>query len=225
MNYRALCGIVLFSIIAACVGGGGRKLDFLPPHINTVYFFSFSNESGHPELEPLLRQYLSEEFRAAMPFEIVDRPQDADLVVSGSIRSIFFQALTLTATGAMDKARYYLEMQFSFKDVRTRMLLIEEEPVSALVLINLVSPPVADLEQMRMDMVRAIARHIVHYAKTGRPENVNLMYGYEDQLTDPDGGILIGRERRNLDLDNDGLDDRLQMLHDSDGLTNIRAVE
>ena len=220
----AVAGIVAV-FIAACAVPSGRKTDFLPRHVDSVYIARFENQTEHEDLDTILADFLVESFQQKLPFRLVSDPALAELHVTGEIKHIFFHPLTYTQTGELDQARYYMQVFFSIIDVIEDEEFAFEERASAFEEVNLVTFPVADTSLVREELAKEIASQIVYYAQNGRPENINWMYGYEDRDADVGDGVLIGRERRNLDLNNDGMDDRLQLLEDTDGLTNYRAID
>ncbi|MCK4907653.1 MAG: hypothetical protein KAS64_08885 [Spirochaetes bacterium] len=214
--------MIFLLILSVCnIKNPNVKSVFIPEHINKVYVFHFLNNTKirdfplkiYSEIETLLS--LSNEV------SVVSLPKQADAFVEGSIKRLFYQPMTYTSSGDPDRVRYYLEIDFSFKDIKKGKYLLKNEKVFVVRFINLFTPPIADRILTHDEMIKEISGKIVYLCRTGLRQDLNLMYGYENRVLIEDDGTLIGGEKKNYDTNNDGLDDRYQYLTNSDGLTNI----
>lgn len=213
-------------LLLCCQGcsnsGHYRKTAFIPESLSSLYIFSFLNRSGVSELTGKLRLELEIQFMRDGNLAMADTPGLADVALEGEISKLFLQALTRDPTGNIDRARYVLFVKFTLKDIKNGVILLAERTAFAVTFVQLLTVPVTDLRDAREVLVEQISRSVVYYCINGQPADQNRMYGHEDKHPDKNDTLLIGKPRANRDKNNDGVDDRLQNLTNSDGLTNYR---
>lgn len=210
-------GAALFLLLcgASCnISNPYKRSNFIPPHVNTVYVFTFLNETKYPNLQELLRRQLEQEVSKSGAIALGKDLRFADAVLEGKINRFFLQEINRTPAGLIDQARYCLILEFSLKDVKKNEYLMTNQSITVIRKVSLQTPPVDDLNLVRDSMVSNITFNVVRYCTTGERDDFNLLYGFEDKPLIDDDGTLIGKPPANYDVNNDGIDDRLQ------GLTN-----
>lgn len=213
--------LLVTAMWAACNYTPHKQATFIPGHISRVYIFNFLNRSKNREIAVKLVRELERVLDTNQEMGSTADLEKADAIIEGTITRLFFQPLTHTRLGDIDKARYYLETVFSFKDIKKQKYLLKDETLGVVRIVNLHSQPVSDLVQSLDDMLEESAKKITQFCTTGIRPDMNAMYGYEDKPQIEDDGTIIGGQRKNYDRNNDGIDDRYQSLTNSDGLTNI----
>jgi hypothetical protein len=206
--------LLLFGAAACNISNPYKRSNFIPAHVNTVYVFTFLNETKYPNLQELLRRNLEQEVSRSGAIALGKELRFADAVLEGRINKLFLQEINRTPAGLIDQARYCLVLDFSLKDVKKNEYLMTNQPITVIRKVSLQTPPVDDLNLVRESMVSNITFNVVRYCTTGERDDFNLMYGFEDKPLIDDDGTLIGKPAANYDVNNDGIDDRLQ------GLTN-----
>jgi hypothetical protein len=212
---------VLLISANSCGFTANKPAVFIPPHLNDVYVFTFRNDLLHRDLAHNLLDEVEKRLKAVELIRLLEVPAGADGVIEGTLHRLFFQPTVFTPDGRIDQARYCLELDFSFRDLVKDRLLLENEKILVVRVVSLLSPPVSDLVLIQEAMVVEAAERIVRLVTTGMRDDINLMYGYEDQMKVEDDGTLIGKPRRNFDLNNDGIDDRYQTLTNGAAPTNF----
>lgn len=216
----ALAVAALLAVAGGCAGTPNKRPRFIPDHVGSVYVFNFLNATRHRELGARFVDELEGCFGRSALLKTVPLPKSADAVVEGRVTRLFFQAVNRTGTGEMDRARWYLEVEFSFRDTREKTDLLTRETVSVARFVNFFTPPVADRTVVLEEMVRELADKLVQFCVSGERRDLNAMYGYENQPLIEDDGTLIGKERKNYDKNNDGIDDRYQTFMTNTSATN-----
>jgi len=207
--------------LSCSISNPSKTVIFIPPHVHSVYVFTFINETGVKGIQNKLRNALQNFILKSTKVSLSRDLRFADAVLQGSIKRLFIQEIDRTSAGWIDKARYCLILNFSLKDIVRNQVLMTNQTITAIQRIRLQTPPLDELVKVREQIVSNISHRIIRYCTTGERDDFNLMYGFEDKPLIDDDGTLVGRKRKNYDLNNDGIDDRLQKPQKSDGLTNI----
>ena len=215
--FMACFSLSLLLASSCTISNPYKRPIFIPEHINTVYVFTFPNNTKFPGLQETVRRYLEMEVSRNSMIALTRDLRFADAVLQGEIKSLFIQEIDRTPSGQIDRARYCLVLDFSLKDVAKNTYLMTNQEISLVRKIQLYSQPVTDLPMIRLEMVSNISWNIIRYATAGERDDFNKMYGFEDKPLIDDDGTLIGKPPANYDTNNDGIDDRLQ------GITNTTA--
>jgi len=219
--------LICFAFIANLIISFGCMIDnpnkkqvFIPTHIKKIYVFNFLNYTKNDRIVSLLHNELENGIAFSSDISLVKMVTVANGTIEGKIKKLFLQAISRLATGEIDEARYVLQVQVSLDDILKQKKLIDGIVITVVEKVRLRTGQVSDLNLVLDAMAKKMASKIVTMFETGEVPDINAMYGYEDRTFENYSGTLIGKERKNYDLNNDGIDDRYQPFVNTNQITN-----
>ncbi len=113
-------------LAAAALAGCGYHLvgtsSFLPPELDTLYVERFANNTSWVDVDQRLLEAVTREWLRRRRFVIVDDPDDAKLVLSGTVNAVMISPVTFDDRGRATTFQMVVNTRIQLKDVR------EEEP-------------------------------------------------------------------------------------------------
>lgn len=207
-----LAGLLLAFI--ACTSAPSRYPGFIPDDLKAVYVFSVMGPATVSRMATRMTGEIIRLLSAQRKVYPVDELPLADGLIEARIERFFLEPLSRSADGKIDRARWCCEVEFSFRDTRRKILLLDRSHLTGVRRVQLVSPPVSDLATVSEEIADELSAWIVDWCLSGKPPHYNSLFGYEDLPEREKEGVLIGKPKVNKDINNDGVDDSLQ------GLTN-----
>ncbi len=125
---------ILSALTAVLLGGcaGYSNQCLYPSDIETIYVEMFDNTTFRRGQEYELTDAVAKRIELETPYKIVSDRSRADTVISGKIVSVSEPVLTgEKETGRPLEKQSEIKAEFSWKDLRTGELLIEQQSVSA----------------------------------------------------------------------------------------------
>jgi len=211
---RVAGSVLACFIFAACATAPSRHPDFVPDDLKAVYVFSVMAPADAGRMAARMTREIVRLLSSQRKVYPVDELPLADGLIEVRVERIFLEPVSRSADGKVDRARWCCEVEFSFRDTRRKSLLLDRSRLIGVRQVQLVTPPVTDLETVSESMADQISAWIVDWCMSGKPPRYNPLFGYEHLPDTDSNGILIGKPRANRDKNNDGIDDALQ------GLTN-----
>jgi len=127
-----------FIVLAACLAfaGCGYHLvgtsSYLPAEIETLHVKLFENQTARADMDQRVGEALNLEWVRRGRFELVDRPADAELVLSGTILRLSVIPVSFDANGRATEYQMTLTTAVRLEDVRGEdpVLLWEDKAFS-----------------------------------------------------------------------------------------------
>ncbi len=210
----------LIAVSGCMIDNPNKKSVFIPSHIKKLYVFNFLNYTKNDRIVSLLRNELDNGIAFSSDISLVKIVTEANGTIEGKISSLFLQPISRLSTGEIDEARYVLQVEVSLDDLVKQKKLFDKVAISVVEIVRLRTGQVTDMNLILDSMAKKMAGKIVLMLETGEIPDINSMYGYEDRVFENDNGTLIGKERKNYDLNNDGIDDRQQPFLNTNQMTN-----
>lgn len=206
---RTLVCLVALAV-SGCASTPSRHPDFVPETIKSVYVFSVRAPTDARQQAARMTSEMQRLLSVQRKVFPVDELALADGLIEAKIERVFIDPLTRSADGKIDKARWCLDVEFSFKDVKKKTFLLERCKLSGVREIQLMTSPVTDTRKTAEIMADEMAAWIVDWCMSGQPPRYNPLFGYEHLPDTESDGLLIGKPRVNRDKNNDGIDDAQQ---------------
>jgi hypothetical protein len=114
------------SLIATIVGCGyhfGAEGSGLPPQAKTIYVEKFTNQSRYTGMEDRFDRYLKDEIAQHKRLELVDDPDQADLVLSGELLYITKLAVATNSVGEPTEYTQTLSADAQLIDHHTKQVI------------------------------------------------------------------------------------------------------
>ncbi|MBV8774173.1 MAG: LptE family protein [Deltaproteobacteria bacterium] len=123
--------VPLLTMLAACGYHFGAEGSGLPPQAKTIYVEKFTNRSRYTGLDDQFDRYLKDEIAQHKRLQLVDDPQQADLVLSGEF---FYHTTLAAATNAVSEPVDYtqtLNANAQLTDQHTKQIIWKSTGLSA----------------------------------------------------------------------------------------------
>jgi curli biogenesis system outer membrane secretion channel CsgG len=119
--------LVLVLLAALATPGCGYALAgrgaFIPAYINVVGIPQLVNATAFFELEQILTQKIRTEFIGRGRYTVVNDPEGADAVVTGTVTAVYVQPVGFTEQQLASRYQFTLTMNVQFTDTRTSQIL------------------------------------------------------------------------------------------------------
>jgi len=116
--------------LGGCVGYSNQSL--YTQNVATIYVEMFQNESFRRNAEYVVTDALAKRIEVETPYKIVSSKSRADSVISGTITSMDENVLAgERETGRPLEKQFIIRAKFSWKNLKTGELIIENEVVKA----------------------------------------------------------------------------------------------
>lgn len=114
--------VVICGWLTACGYRFTSAADSLGEEVRRVYIAPFENRTAEAYLENLFREAFAERFSRGGRFQMVDSRAEADVVLKGTVRSLYTQALSYrkeSLAAAEERATVTLEISLEKRDGKT----------------------------------------------------------------------------------------------------------
>ena len=113
---------VVLAMLAAVLGGCGYHLvgtaSFLPPELDMLYVERFANNTTWVDVDQRLLESVTQEWLRRRRFVIVDTPEEAELVLGGTVNAVMIIPVTFDDSGRATEYQMSISTRVQLKDVR-----------------------------------------------------------------------------------------------------------
>jgi outer membrane lipopolysaccharide assembly protein LptE/RlpB len=121
MKGRILGLVIMAAGLLSSVGCGYHLVgtsDFLPEELKILYVAPFENLTSWADMDQRLGEALNREWVRRRRFELVNRPEESDLVLKGTISSIRVAPVTFDESGRATEYQMTLRASVQLVDAR-----------------------------------------------------------------------------------------------------------
>lgn len=118
--------MLILSLLATLVGCGYHLVgtsSYLPPELDTLHVELFENQTARADMDQRVAEALNLEWVRRGRFQLVDRPADAEIVLSGTMTRLMVIPVSFDESGRATEYQMSLITWVRLEDVR------EDEPV------------------------------------------------------------------------------------------------
>jgi outer membrane lipopolysaccharide assembly protein LptE/RlpB len=136
MCYRPIVHRLIPVVMVIALTGCGYSLvgtsSFLPPEIQKLHVELFANQTARADMDQRVAEALNLEWVRRGRFQLVDRPDEADVVLSGTMTRLTVIPVTFDENGRANEYQMTLLTAVRLEDVREGdpVLLWEDEAFS-----------------------------------------------------------------------------------------------
>lgn len=121
---RRLLLILLLAALAGCGYHLVGTSSYLPPEVQSLHVELFENKTVRADMDQRVAEALNLEWVRRGRFQLVDRPENADIVLSGVISRLSVIAVSFDDNGRATEYQMNLATEVRLHDVR-----VEDDPV------------------------------------------------------------------------------------------------